>query len=65
MSDESTVSDERAYYESIRRKANRARKRLTAMLERSSIAAGREALAERGTPPDSSGTRPGGERRVR
>ncbi len=66
MSDEPTVSDERAYYESIRRNANRAQERLTAMLERSRIAAGRERPADEcGKPPDSSSTRPGGERGVR
>ena len=56
------MSDERSYYENIRRKANRAQERLTATLEQSRIATARDKRAkERRAARGSLATRPVGE----
>ena len=59
------MSDERRHYESIRRKANLARERLTDTLAQSRIATARDKRAkERGAVRGSFVTRLGGERNV-
>jgi hypothetical protein len=57
------MSDERRYYESIRRRANRAQEHLEAMLEQSRIATARDKRTDqRRAGRDSIKTRLGGER---